>query len=62
MKFAVFDLGSRSFPPLAAGGNLVRVVRDRVILDLGMSIAAGGDAGPTETRGPATPRPEAPAR
>ncbi|MGZ4115686.1 MAG: hypothetical protein ACXVQT_11495, partial [Actinomycetota bacterium] len=46
MRFAVFDLGSTSFQLLVADaddeGNLVRVLRDRVILNLGMSLANGG--------------------
>jgi exopolyphosphatase / guanosine-5'-triphosphate,3'-diphosphate pyrophosphatase len=46
MRFAVFDLGSTSFQILVAEadgeGNLVRILRDRVILNLGMSIANGG--------------------
>jgi exopolyphosphatase / guanosine-5'-triphosphate,3'-diphosphate pyrophosphatase len=46
MRFAVFDLGSTSFQMLVAEadgeGNLVRILRDRVILNLGMSLANGG--------------------
>lgn len=43
VRFAVLDLGSTSFQLLVAeandSGDLVRVLRDRVILNLGMSLA-----------------------